>query len=263
MPSTRRLTTLVGAAFVGLAATALIASPASAHHANLTVDKACDTESGMVKVTFTITNSEDKKAKLTAVTAEPATMFKTIKNDAEIDKSGKLTETVMVTPGTILKLGYTAKWTYKSPPVTYKVDPVTVKTDGICGPECPPSIDAKTRNGDNGGDDCKPECPPAGVAPRGGLPLPPACSPSPSTSPSKPTESGSPSPSHSTSASPSPSGGTGGGAASPTPSKSATAPALPVTGAQTGLLAGGALVLLGAGAGMFFLARRRRLKFEA
>jgi hypothetical protein len=88
----------------------------------------------------------------------------------------------------------------------------------------------------------KPECPKAGTGPQGSLPLPPTCSPS---------------------ASPSPTGGTGGGAASPTPSKSATAPALPVTGAQTGLLAGGALVLLGAGAGMFFLARRRRLKFEA
>jgi LPXTG-motif cell wall-anchored protein len=50
---------------------------------------------------------------------------------------------------------------------------------------------------------------------------------------------------------------------SPTPSKSNTSPSLPVTGAQTGLYAGGAMVLLGAGAGLFFVARRRRVKFEA
>jgi LPXTG-motif cell wall-anchored protein len=52
----------------------------------------------------------------------------------------------------------------------------------------------------------------------------------------------------------------------PSPSPSATAsaaPALPTTGSNTGLYAGGALVLGGAGAGLFLVARRRRIKFIA
>jgi LPXTG-motif cell wall-anchored protein len=36
-----------------------------------------------------------------------------------------------------------------------------------------------------------------------------------------------------------------------------------VTGSQTGMYAGGAVVLLGAGAGLFIVARRRRVTFEA
>src|SRR6266487_1680483 len=76
----------------------------------------------------------------------------------------------------------------------------------------------------------------------------PEGSPSPSTS-ARPSSSASPKPSES------------GGAGSPTPSSST--PALPVTGAQTAAYAGGSLLLLGAGAGLFFIARRRRIKFEA
>ncbi|NJC81647.1 hypothetical protein HC030_03585 [Planosporangium mesophilum] len=47
------------------------------------------------------------------------------------------------------------------------------------------------------------------------------------------------------------------------PAKAAPAPALPVTGAQAGLYAGGAAVLVAAGAGLFVVARRRRVTFEA
>lgn len=51
--------------------------------------------------------------------------------------------------------------------------------------------------------------------------------------------------------------------ASGSASGSATAPALPKTGASSGLYGLGAVVLLCAGAGLFLAARRRRLKFEA
>jgi LPXTG-motif cell wall-anchored protein len=70
-----------------------------------------------------------------------------------------------------------------------------------------------------------------------------------------------PTPSESSEAPPPGGGGGGGGAPStpPTPSK----PTLPVTGSQTAIYGGGAAVLLGAGAGLFFVARRRRIRFEA
>jgi hypothetical protein len=41
------------------------------------------------------------------------------------------------------------------------------------------------------------------------------------------------------------------------------APALPVTGVNAGLLAGAALVLVSGGAGLYFVARRRRIRFAA
>jgi LPXTG-motif cell wall-anchored protein len=54
-------------------------------------------------------------------------------------------------------------------------------------------------------------------------------------------------------------------APTPTPTGSSAAPpaALPKTGSNTALYAGGALLLTGAGTGMFLVARRRRIKFVA
>ncbi len=69
-----------------------------------------------------------------------------------------------------------------------------------------------------------------------------------------------PSPSESESSdapAPSPSSAVGGN------SSSSGGAALPVTGANTALMAGGALVLVGVGGGLFFLARRRRIRFTA
>ena len=40
-------------------------------------------------------------------------------------------------------------------------------------------------------------------------------------------------------------------------------PALPVTGANAGILAGAALALVAGGTGLFFAARRRRIRFAA
>jgi len=49
----------------------------------------------------------------------------------------------------------------------------------------------------------------------------------------------------------------------PSPSRSASVPALPTTGSSGGTYALGALVLVGAGTGLFLFARRRRMKFVA
>jgi LPXTG-motif cell wall-anchored protein len=86
-------------------------------------------------------------------------------------------------------------------------------------------------------------------------PIPTSPSPSVSTSTSTPPTSTSPStsPSATTSTSPVPGGGGGDN----------EQPSLPVTGSSTGWVAGGAAVLLVAGVGLFFLARRRRVNFTA
>jgi LPXTG-motif cell wall-anchored protein len=201
MPSARRLLTLGGVAFVGLAATALFAAPASAHIAAVSGDSKCASD-GTYTIHWTIDNKyRQVDVKLTDV--KPAgTKLEgvTIKGGAvlEFDQTGIPGDT----KGDVT-LSFTAVW-----------------KDGW----------HDTGNPHSGTVTLKGKC--------------------------KPSEE-SPSPS------PSPSGGTGGGEGSPTPSKSNTSPSLPVTGAQTGLYAGGAMVLLGAGAGLFFVARRRRVKFEA
>lgn len=218
MPSARRLLTLGGAAFVGLAATALFAAPASAHTAGVTIDQKCDRDTGKIEVTFTVSNDYPTDARLSDVVSSP-TLTKIV-NGATVDKrrgnkDGTLSETVQVEPGTTVRLGVTANW---PDGVDYTTEVKSLHTNDQCTPECPPSVQTK------GGEGGQPSCP---------------------------------------SASPTPNGGSGGGVGSPTPSKSNTSPSLPVTGAQTGLYAGGAMVLLGAGAGLFFVARRRRVKFEA
>jgi LPXTG-motif cell wall-anchored protein len=213
MPSTRRLTTLAGAVFVGVAATALFASPASAHNSTPAFEAKCDTATGKVKVTLTVDNDWPTEATLSKVIA-PAGLSKiadakTIPAKAN-GKNGIISETLLVEPGTIVKLSYHAAWDDKAA-VNGSLEKKAEKDGCKPQPECPPSAEAK------------------GAHPT------PTCPPSP-TPPTKPT---------------------------PTPSKSSAAPALPVTGAQTGLYAGGAAVLLAAGGGLFLVARRRRLKFEA
>jgi LPXTG-motif cell wall-anchored protein len=219
MPSARRLLTLGGAAFVGLAATALFAAPASAHVVDVSGKSDCGSD-GTYTIHWTIDNKY-RQVDVTLTKVDPKDSGlegKTIKggDSLKVDQTGIPGDT----KGDVT-LSFTAVWKDgwqdNGNPHTG-----TVTLGGKCKPECPPSVDTK-----------------------GGHPKPPPSCP-PSESPS-----------------PSPSGGTGGGGGSPTPSKSNTSPSLPVTGAQTGLYAGGAMVLLGAGAGLFFIARRRRIKFEA
>jgi LPXTG-motif cell wall-anchored protein len=198
MPSARRLITLGGAAFVGLAATALLATPASAHAAEITGKSECI--NGTYTIHWEISNNQLRSGSwdVTLTDVKPASTGlegKKIKGGATL----KFDQTGIPGDSTKATLSFTAKW-----------------VDNWPDPNNPHS---------------------------GTVRLQGTCKPSPSPSPS--------------------SGGGGGGGGSPTPSSSSTAPALPVTGAQTGLYAGSAMVLLGAGAGLFFVARRRRIKFEA
>jgi LPXTG-motif cell wall-anchored protein len=240
MPSTRRLLTLGGAAFVGLAATALFAAPASAHAAKLTYDVECKAN-GTAKVTWHIENDHNTTATLKDVAASPA--LEKIVNGAKIKSGQTLSESVTVKAGETATLTYIAKWpdnwTYAPP------GSATQANTGKCAPECPPSVGIQ-----GGHPSPSPSCPAKSSSPR------------PSTS-AKPSHSASAKPSASASARPS-----GSGSPTPTstdtpPGPSSSTPALPVTGAQTAAYAGGSLLLLGAGAGLFFIARRRRIKFEA
>jgi len=223
MPSTRRLISLGGAAFVGLAASALLIAPASAHTAALSLDHKC-ADNGSVKVVVTVTNDWNTDATLRRVDTTPA--LKKIKDGATVGaNNGALKESVSVPAGTKVSVSFLATWAdgHKQP-VSDSLD-----TGGLCGQPCPPSITTEGHKGGGKGGKPQPSCPPTEGSP----------SPSPSG------------------------GGEGGGAGSPTPSASDTTPTLPKTGAQTSYIAGGAVVLLGAGTGLFFLARRRRVKFEA
>jgi hypothetical protein len=75
----------------------------------------------------------------------------------------------------------------------------------------------------------------------------------------QPTTPPTASPSASASAKPSASSSSSGVAGT----SSSSSGGLPVTGANTAAIAGTAVVLVGAGAGLFFVARRRRIKFTA
>lgn len=230
MPSARRLVTLGGAVFVGLAATALFAAPASAHEAGVVGTSDCDASTGTYTVHWTISSVKRDHA-FTLTDVKPASAAKTVEN-----KSVKATtdflfdQTGIAGTDTKAKLTFTAKW-----------------DDNFVDSNNPYSGVVKLRG------DCGTPCPQA--ASNDGKGKPPASSTSDLKGDKKPKpvcESASPSPS---------TGGEGGG--KPAPSSSSSTPSLPVTGSQTSAIAGGAVVLLGAGTGLFFLARRRRVKFEA
>ncbi|MCW2643187.1 MAG: LPXTG-motif cell wall anchor domain [Dactylosporangium sp.] len=212
VPSTRRMSTLAGAAFVGIAATAMFAAPASAWHANVHGTPTCDQETGTWTVTWSADNtSEGKPAKVSVDSYAPAGSHVNIaKPDIPklADTDGVAVQTGIPANATTAMLKLRFQW-YKD-----------------TGSDKGKILDDKTFEGTVG------------------IPATP-CE-------KKPPASG---------------GGGGGTTPTPTPTPTATkttaAPTLPVTGSQTGLYAGGAVVLLGAGAGLFMVARRRRVNFEA
>jgi hypothetical protein len=239
MPSTRRLFTLAGAAFVGLAASAVLAAPATAHTAELVGRSVCDPTTGKFSVTWTLKNEFNLRATLTAPE------FTVKKGGQTTPGTGTLTKTEIAAsettvvgtqtgvPGnSVAKLKVHVTWYKANGRVSAEKDVVGKDEPcGTCTPEhtTPPTV--------------PPTIPPT---------VPPTIPPT--TPPTEPP----------TSTSPSPSGGTGGGGESPTPSGSKSAPpALPVTGSQAAIYGGGSALLLGAGAGLFLAARRRRIQFEA
>jgi LPXTG-motif cell wall-anchored protein len=237
MPSTRRLTTLAGAVFVGVAATAMFAGPASAHTAAVTGKSECETNG-----TYTIHWQIDNKYRgqdltLTSVTPTGLKDSENVSLDGgtytipggsvrNVDQKGVPGNTTGA-----VTLTFAPKWKdgWDDPNKTYSGS-VTLR--GKCTPDCPPAADGKG-DGNGGKEDGDKTVDAQGHKPK------PVCSTSPSPS--------------------APAPGNGGGAGAPP----AATPSLPVTGSQTGLYAGGAVVLLAAGGGLFMVARRRRLKFQA
>ncbi|WP_205862077.1 LPXTG cell wall anchor domain-containing protein [Planosporangium thailandense] len=263
MPSTQRLTTLTGATFAGVVATALFAAPAMACSADIKVhgNPDCDTTTGTFSVTWQLRNHDGITATLDNATFEvkqngtwgPGT-GSLVTTTVPASKQGQYVDIATQTgipSGAKAKFTVHVVWRWDSDGRGHKAgdkagEQTVRSSETLCG-KCDKVTPTPTET-----ESQSPTPTPTETQSQSPTPTPTETqSQSPSTSPSA-----------SPSATPSASGGAGGGPVSPSPSKSATSPALPVTGSQTGLYAGGAATLLGAGAGLFFLARRRRLKFE-
>jgi LPXTG-motif cell wall-anchored protein len=193
------MTTVAGAVFVGVAATALFAAPASATTATVVGDTKC-ADDGKYAITWTITSDYPSvELTITDVKVTPDGPLSQDLNGKKIKGQPAFVKVTQAVAGTTTKaeLSFHPVWGNGHEVDRYRG---SVQLAGTCK--------AKEQ------------------------PVPP-------TTPATPTTP------------------------APAPSKSSAAPALPVTGAQTGLYAGGAVVLLAAGGGLFLVARRRRLKFEA
>jgi len=253
MPSARRLLTLGGAAFVGLAATALFAAPANATSAKVSGTVDCGTKDGYT-ISWTVTGDVHYKnivLTINDVQTDPDTPLSEDLNGKKLKGDQSRTVTQVVSKDTDeANLSFHPEWSNG-----HKVNRYSGSVDvaGKCEGHKPPECKGDKPGGDKGkghGKPCTPPCKPE--KPGDGKPGD-KCKGHP-----KPCESASASPSPSASSG----GGGGGGETTPTPSRSAQ-PSLPVTGSQAAIYGGGAAVLLGAGAGLFFLARRRRISFEA
>jgi LPXTG-motif cell wall-anchored protein len=203
-PSARRLLSFGGAVLTGIAVSAMLAAPASAHTADVT-GTACKTTTGTWVVTWKVSNDHESKMHFENLDAQPSTI-EGINDKTTIAGNGSVTGTQTLDQDGIGKASLSFKPTWEDGFVPKGKVKATPEKVGKCKPEQPQ-----------------------------------------------------PKPSESSEAPPPPGGGGGGGSVPPTPSK----PTLPVTGSQTAIYGGGAAVLLGAGAGLFFVARRRRIRFEA
>ena len=200
MPSARGLAKLAGATFAGFAVAAMVASPAMACDAAISGKPVCDTKTGTVTVTWTLSN-DDRDATFTA-TGKPGTLSKT---QGAIPGHGTVE---------IVQTGVPANTA------------ATITID-VVWPDAGPRKPRTTQHKES-----QPKQAPCVQD-----------SPSPRPSPSR---------SHG--------GGAGGG---PAPTPSSTVPSLPVTGSNVPIYAGSALGLVGVGGVLFFVARRRRIRFEA
>jgi LPXTG-motif cell wall-anchored protein len=228
MPSAGRLLTLAGAAVVGLVGTAVLSSPAHAGGAD---------SDRHHKATFAVgvACGQDGQYRITWTVTnkgdgkpETDTMEVTNSRPGEVIDSltGKPIEGQKVAAGATAAFVQVVPGTTKDT-VSYWFVPQWLN-DPIGSPTPAPLTAQVVLNGD-----CKPK---------------PACEPGTAgkgDDKSQPTSCPSPSASTRSSA-----------------SASASA-ALPKTGSSSGLYGGGAVVLLAAGVGLFLVARRRRLTFEA
>jgi LPXTG-motif cell wall-anchored protein len=242
----KRTTAVLAGTLIGLAGAVAFAAPASAHHTTITGVTAC-TPSGDWTVTWTVVNSESRKvATVKEVVVIPAgTTVTGIAVDSEIPAGGQIVGTQNVSKNdAAATLKVFAKWLTKengkpdyNPPSSWNegwvarpqacptTPPTTVPPTTVPPTTVPPTTLPPTT------------VPPTTVPP---TTVPPTTVP-PTTSPVPPT----------TTPTPDVPGEGGGG------------PTLPKTGVAIGGIAGGAALLLAVGAGLFFLARRRKLKFTA
>jgi LPXTG-motif cell wall-anchored protein len=232
MPPTRRLTTLAGAALVGAATTAMFAAPANAtgnhkydNDAEATHEATCDTEKHLVKLVVKVKNKHSQKASLVNAHASLQLGQKHV-NDVELAEL----KNKEVPAKDRDHDGEYRDALYVTPGSTVKLNLLVSWTAEAHDSSATANVDLTiTTKGV-----CKPEdenqspAAPVVILPAPNAPAAPAA-------PAQPVAAKS----------------------------SAPAASLPVTGAQTGLYAGGAAVLLAAGGGLFLVARRRRVKFEA
>jgi LPXTG-motif cell wall-anchored protein len=248
----QRTTAVLAGTVLGVAGAVALAAPASAHHTTVTGTTAC-TPSGDWTVTWKVVNSESNKVgtvKDVVVTpaGKPVT---TIVVDAEIPKGGEIVGTQALSKDdATASLKVLVKWLTKAngypdnnPPKSW--DEASVNRPEYCTPTTvPPTTVPPTT------------VPPTTVPPTTVPPttVPPTTVP-PTTVPPTTTPATTPPTTVPPTTSPTPDapGGGGGG----------DTPTLPKTGVALGGVVGGAALLLAVGVGLFFLARRRRVKFTA
>lgn len=267
-----RAVAVAASAFMGAAATLALASPASAHHPIVSGTAECDETTGEWVITWTVENSErDLEGTLKRVTTTPDMALSTITVGATLPKKGQgvLTEQVRVgNDVTSASLSVMALWNRKGHIIKATRD-ATVTLGGDCAPVAPvvesiSDCDSLTVTVTNPGteplegsvtvgDDTRPlnvapgetatETFPAG---EGTVATVTIGDKSFTLEWVKPEDCDEPEPSEP--AQP----GEGGGDEDEE---------LPETGVPTGLLAGGAALLLAAGAGTYLVARKRRITF--
>src|SRR3954451_16934978 len=161
MPSARRLLTIGGATFVGLAATALFAAPASAHSASGEA-VACKTTTGSWLVSWKVSNDFNNPVTLTKLTAKPGAI-NGIGNNAKIGAKGTITGTQEVDKDGIkdAKLSYVAQW---KDGYTAGKQTITPEKKGDCTPDQEPPGCKPGKPGDVGdkGKPCEPCTPGTG-----------------------------------------------------------------------------------------------------
>ncbi|MFS8477623.1 MAG: LPXTG cell wall anchor domain-containing protein [Micromonosporaceae bacterium] len=265
--SPRRLAAVTAAAFVGAAATLALASPASAHHPIVKGEAVCDTATGDWVVTWTVGNSErDLEAKVTKVELAPAgTTITNIAEGAVLPKKGAgvLTGVQRVSADKdMASLTVHAKWDRKKPVTAKAQGKVYFKDE--CAKETPkeakPAAEFKTSCDmtvtvilTNAEDATAPAA--FTVTGKDGF------SEQKTVAPGEQAEVAVPA------ANAAEITVTEGAQDAVVATNERAAPAncdsLPVTGVQAGAIAAGALGLLGVGAALFFVARRRRIRFVA
>jgi hypothetical protein len=137
-PPVRRVLVLGGAALVGVAAAVALASPASAHHPIVTGNAVCDTAVGDWVVTWTVDNSEsDLQGRLIDVDLTPAgTTVTNIVVGATLPRHGEgtLTGTQKVPAReTSARLTVEGQWNRDGRIIQAK-DSATVTFEGRCAP---------------------------------------------------------------------------------------------------------------------------------